>query len=464
VIDALCGFADLLRSHGADVGSAELIDTARALNSIDLADRHAVRRAMVLTIAWSARCPELFGQLFDDFFDGRDLDVLDAVEPDPARLDTVTLDTATLDADTIDAARIHTDEAVAVNSDDPVDGSSAGDQPPPTPAAPEPSRAAQDGPAQVAGTGELSAVPPRDDGASAATDEGALIVLPAAPPDAPLELARSALAAAVERRRSAAIAVSARPPRSNTVLTDPLTSADRAQLGRIVHRLDRQLDGAASWRRARNAHGTIDLRRTLRRSVTTGGLPVDLRHVGRRHDSARLVVLVDLSMSVRGTARLVLHLVHRMRSMMGSVHAFGFVDSCVPIDRALRMAEPTEAIEHVLGLVDVDAASDPGAALRQWWMQWHHLVTPSTHVMILSDGRCNGHDPAIDIVERFARRSASTVWISPEPQGAWTLGRGEMAQYASHVDRAVSVRSLADLDLLVPSGRRGARLRRGALV
>jgi hypothetical protein len=53
----------------------------------------------------------------------------------------------------------------------------------------------------------------------------------------------------------------------------------------------------------------------------------------------------------------------------------------------------------------------------------------------------------------------STLWISPEPQGAWTLGRGEMAEYARHVDRAISVRSLADLDLVVSTRRRGSRLR-----
>lgn len=59
------------------------------------------------------------------------------------------------------------------------------------------------------------------------------------------------------------------------------------------------------------------------------------------------------------------------------------------------------------------------------------------------------------MIDRITRRSASTTWITPEPEGAWTLGRGEMAQYATLVDKAVSVRSLDDLERLVDTRRRG---------
>ena len=69
--------------------------------------------------------------------------------------------------------------------------------------------------------------------------------------------------------------------------------------------------------------------------------------------------------------------------------------------------------------------------------------------MILSDGRCNGNDPAYETVRKITARSASTLWISPEPSGSWTLGRGEMAEYATCVDRALTVRSVGDLDAIV---------------
>jgi uncharacterized protein with von Willebrand factor type A (vWA) domain len=447
MIDALCGFATVVRNHGGDVGSAELIDAARALTLIDLADRSAVRTVLTVTIAWSADQPDLFQQLADDWFSGRDLDRPGDEAADLGD-DVSGLDTIALDADTVDAARIHTDEAVAIESPEPPDDFSTGHRDTPTTPTESPSRPAADGAEQVRAAGDLALLPPREDAGDAACGDEIVLELPVEPPDADLELARAALAAAVERRRLAT-ARQVAAVRPVTALTAALTAQERARIGRVVQRLDRQLDGAASWRRTHAPQGAIDLRRTLRRTVTTAGMPVDLRHVDRRHDGARLVVLADLSVSVRGTARLVLHLVHRMRTMRGAVRAFGFVDACVPIDRALRVADPSIAIEYVLGLVDVHAASDPGVALRQWWTRSHHLVTPRTHVMILGDGRCNGNDPAFEVIERLTRRGASTTWITPEPRGAWTLGRGEMEQYAERVDRAVTVRSLDDLERLV---------------
>lgn len=453
MIDALCGFAAVVRNHGGDVGSAELIDAARAFRLIDLADRSAVRAALTITIAWSADRPDLFQRLVDDWFDGGDLDLPSDEPVSPSGLDTITLD-----ADTIDAARIHTDDAAAIDTPEPANDATRSPRDTPTAPTPSPNRPGTEGAEEVAAAGDLAPVPPRDHADDAASGDEVVLQLPMEPPDADLELARSALAAAVERRRlvTARQVPAVRPV---TALTVSLSAHEQARIGRVVQQLDRRLDGAPSWRRTHAHGGTIDLRRTMRRTVTTAGLPIDLRHVDQRVDAARLVVLVDLSVSVRGTARLVLHLAHRMRTMRGVVRAFGFVDECVAIDRALRVADPVIAIEHVLGLVDVDAASDPGAALRQWWSRSHHLVTPLTHVMILGDGRCNGNAPAFEVIERLTRRSASTTWITPEPRGAWTLGRGEMEQYAKRVDRAITVRSLDDLERLIaaPITRLGKR-------
>jgi uncharacterized protein len=442
MIPALCGFAGLLRDRGGHVSTAETIDAARALALTDLADRSAVKRALALTISWSAERPDVFDETFDAWFDGQDVDIAGLADTGPATGGPPD-DTIELSTGTVEAARIHTDDALTVESQDSITTTSndtLGSQRPAT-------RPAAEGAEQPAEGGDLAPVPPHDDADPAATGDH-LHDLPTDPPAAELELARRTLAAAVERRRSAAPHPTIATTRTVTTVVAPFSTDERTRLGRAVHLLDRRLDGAASWRRDRASRGDVDLRRTLRRTVCTAGTPIELRHVGRRPDGTGLVVLVDLSVSVRGTARLVLHLVHRLRTMQGSVRAFGFVDSCVPIDRALRVADPTVAVGKVFGLVDGNATSDPGAALRQWWATSHRVVTPRTHVMILGDGRCNGHDPAFEVVEHVTARSASTTWITPEPHGAWTLGRGEMAEYAARVDRAVTVRTLDDLERL----------------
>lgn len=452
MISGLCGFADLIRRNGGEVGAGELIDTARSLLLVDIRDRSAVEGCVRLNLSWASENPDGFRDLFASWFSGASL-----AQPSEVDAPTDELASVTIDADLVEAACIHTDDALAVEQpresvdDGPDDdggteaATSEHGEPAPNPASGQPSADGR----QVAGHGDLVAAPPTDavtDGSQGEVD--VVVELPDTPLDGALELARSALDSALEHRR-ATLAYGDHAPRSLRAHTDPLSRTEREALIHAARRVDRRLQGHASWRRRPARVGAVDLRRTMRTSVTTAGLPVAVRHRGRRCDAARLVVLVDVSLSVRGTSRLVLHLVHRLRSSVGSLRAFGFVDSFVPIDRALRTQDPANAIEAVLGLVDVHANSDPGRALRRWWSTWHYLVDPSTHVMILSDGRCNGQDPAFGTVQAITARSASTTWISPEPRGAWTLGRGEMEEYAKRVDRAVTVRSFEDLDRLV---------------
>ncbi|MEM9518841.1 MAG: VWA domain-containing protein [Actinomycetota bacterium] len=453
MISGLCGFAELVRRNQGHVGAAELIDVARAFTLIDLADRAAVHHALKVGLSWATVNPDGFDELFALWFSGN---ALDAIEDDVVDADD--LATVALDTDTIDAARIHTDEAVAIEqaeadadgatNDDGLQGSTT-----------TPAQAHIDGGQEVTSHGDLAMAPPTDEtGETQVREADVVVALPEAPPDTSLELAREVLTTALERRRNAS-GLSFAANRV-TALTQPLTRTERDHLNRCVRRLNRELNGSSSWRRRQAPYGTIDLRRTMRRTVTAAGMPIDVRRLGRRHDAARLVVLVDVSLSVRGTSRLVLHLVHRLRSAVGSLRSFGFVDTFVPIDRALRTADSTRAIEAVLGAVDVQAASDPGRALRAWWSRWHYLVSPETQVVILSDGRCNGRDPAFETVRKITAQSAATLWISPEPAGAWRLGRGEMVGYAAAVDRAVTVRSVDDLEAIAlgpASGRRVAR-------
>ena len=451
MISGLCGFAERVRQHGGDVGAAELIDAARAFTLIDLADRKAIEGALRLTISWASLQPKAFQELFDSWFAADGFEVSVAEDEVPEALFGVALD-----AETIDAARIHTDDALALEDrPDSVDEATADDGV----RGSNPARAAGDdsGAPTTGHEGDLAGAVPSDDlGASSRQRDDVVVSLPTAPPGTELELARSAMSAALAARRSGRVL--AAPSTTVTAVTAPLKPAEQVAITSCVRRLKRELSGAPSWRRRPARTGAVDLRRALRRTVTAGGLPIDISYLGYRHDAARLVVLVDLSLSVRGTSRLVLHLLHRLRSSVGSLRTFGFVDTFVPIDRALRTDDAVRAIENVLGSVDLNASSDPGRALRAWWSRWHQIITPETHVVILSDGRCNGNDPGYEIVRKIAARGAATTWISPEPPGAWGLGRGEMAEYVRCVDEAIAVRRLDDLErITVRSGRVGTR-------
>ncbi|MFV0309580.1 MAG: VWA domain-containing protein, partial [Desertimonas sp.] len=112
------------------------------------------------------------------------------------------------------------------------------------------------------------------------------------------------------------------------------------------------------------------------------------------------------------------------------------------------------------GPLDPARPSDYGAALGSLWHRYAALVSPSTSVVLLGDGRSNGRDPGLGHVTELTRRARRTVWCTPEPEGAWGFGNGEMAHYAERVDGAVSLRTLDDLQRAIRESVFDARPRR----
>ena len=106
MISGLCGFAELIRRSGGEVGAAELIDAARACTLIDLADPGAVEQSLRMSLSWATVQPDAFGELFAAWFGGGAGDGEEGLDPEETT-------TVSLDADTVDAARIHTEEATA---------------------------------------------------------------------------------------------------------------------------------------------------------------------------------------------------------------------------------------------------------------------------------------------------------------------------------------------------------------
>lgn len=122
-------------------------------------------------------------------------------------------------------------------------------------------------------------------------------------------------------------------------------------------------------------------------------------------------------------------------------------------DRSGRIELPTGCIVEQaaqrcgeIGMADhVGDASDYGVALGSLWHRFASLLRSSTTVLILGDGRSGGRDPGFAHVDALVRRCRRTVWWTPEAEGAWSFGNGEMTEYAERVDAAMTVRTLDDL-------------------
>ncbi|MFI7130436.1 VWA domain-containing protein [Nonomuraea sp. NPDC050153] len=232
--------------------------------------------------------------------------------------------------------------------------------------------------------------------------------------------------------------------------TEAVDEQSRRELETSLRRLARTLSGALTATRRDNPRGRAHAARTMRQNMRYDGIPFRPVTTTRVENAPRLVVLADVSLSVRATARFTLYLVHGLQSLFGQVRSFAFVDEPQEITE-LFAGHPLEQVSNLVfgaagGLLNVDADSDYGRTFELMLAEHRSALTRKTTLLMLGDGRGNGHDPNLDAFEELARRARQTIWLTPEPRYSWRLGRCDLPGYAEHCDQVHVVPDLARLE------------------
>ncbi|MFJ4673452.1 vWA domain-containing protein [Kitasatospora purpeofusca] len=208
-----------------------------------------------------------------------------------------------------------------------------------------------------------------------------------------------------------------------------------AELRRTVHPLARKLATRLAARRRRAARGRIDLRRTLRRSLSTGGVPLRPVHRLRRPARPELVLLCDVSGSVAGFSDFTLLLVQAMRDQFSKVRVFAFVNRTAEVTDLLTRGggDPATLARRILTEAKVmghHGNSDYGSALGEFAERHLDAVGPRTAVLILGDARNNYRDPHLPALRMIATRARQVHWLNPEQPSLWGTGDSAAPDYA----------------------------------
>ncbi|MDF2823793.1 MAG: hypothetical protein K0R68_1201 [Mycobacterium sp.] len=259
------------------------------------------------------------------------------------------------------------------------------------------------------------------------------------------------LPAALKRHLEALLAlentiIEAREMREARV--DRIGETERAELEDSLRRLARSLHGALTHRRRVAAAGRVDSGQTMRRNMRYDGVPFMPVTVRRAEDRPRLVVLADVSLSVRATSRFTLNLVHGLQDLFTQVRSFAFVADVAETTELFRDHPSEKALGLIFGgdLIDVDANSDYGSVFGEFLAEHASAVSRRTTVLVLGDGRNNANHPNLAAFEEITRRARETVWLTPEPRYSWSLGSCDMPAYAEYCDRVRVVRDLSGLE------------------
>jgi uncharacterized protein len=226
------------------------------------------------------------------------------------------------------------------------------------------------------------------------------------------------------------------------------STTDLRQMREVVRPLARKLASRLSQRRRHYRQGRLDMRRTLRHSLNTGGVPMDVKFHAQRSTKPDIVMLCDVSGSVAEFAHFTLMLMHAMHSEMARLRTFVFVDGIADVTDTLTDAvddfDPRFLI-HQSGVVVGDGHSDYGGVLATFVREHLAAVTPATTVIITGDARTNYRAAGFDDFATMAARAKRVFWLNPEPRADWDNKDSEASQFALWCNDVFEVRTLNDL-------------------
>jgi uncharacterized protein len=219
-------------------------------------------------------------------------------------------------------------------------------------------------------------------------------------------------------------------------------TAGRSQLAdmrRAIYPLSRKLATRLAARRRRARRGEIDVRRTLRRSMSTGGIPIKPAYRHRRPSRPELVLLCDMSGSVAGFANFTLLLTQALSDQFSKVRAFAFVETTDEVTHLVKAGAEDPAglatrIHREAKLTRWDGHSDYTHALQVFADEWLDAVGPKTSVLILGDARNNGGDPNLAALRRIVGNARRAYWLNPEAERLWSTGDSVARDYERVVE------------------------------
>lgn len=232
---------------------------------------------------------------------------------------------------------------------------------------------------------------------------------------------------------------------------DFLTASTReiAALEELLRPLPQQLASAVASKRRHHGHRHLDFRRTIRSSMSTGGVPVEPRCRPPHPPKPELVVLADISGSVATFARFTLALTHAMRGTFRSVRSFVFVDGTDEVTDLLAdstdIADAAERIDAAGAGVLLDGRSDYGSAFRTFHERWGSQVSSRSIIIVLGDARSNYRRPSADSLAAVTGRASATYWLNPERAVSWDTGDSIMSKYGAHCDAVFECRNVRQL-------------------
>jgi uncharacterized protein with von Willebrand factor type A (vWA) domain len=211
---------------------------------------------------------------------------------------------------------------------------------------------------------------------------------------------------------------------------------DLAQVHRVVAQLKRRLATQGHELKGRRRHAHVDVRRTMRASLQTGGVPIELKYRPQRPRRPEIFVLCDVSTSVTSASTFFLSVLHALHDAFRKLRSFVFIERISEVtdvfERERDFQAASEAISKDAGVADISGYTDYGRVWTEFLSLIEDELHPRATVIVLGDARTNGRPPRDDVFAAITAKAGRTFWLNPEPRLYWNYGDSVIAAYEQH--------------------------------
>lgn len=230
---------------------------------------------------------------------------------------------------------------------------------------------------------------------------------------------------------------------------ESLTEQDKEILRKEVQRLAAALRTRVALRQKRAKTGQLDAKATIRANLKHGNVPFNIKH-REKSLKPRLVVICDISTSMRYCSELMLSLLYELQDQISKTHAFAFIDHLEYISPEFIGKDAREAVKHVLSKMPSGYYNtDFGYTLENFAQDYLDTIDQRTTILVVGDGRNNYNDPRIDLFKVMARRSRRIIWLTPEPVALWGTGDSDLFEYTAECDMVMNAGTVGELSAAV---------------
>ncbi len=227
-------------------------------------------------------------------------------------------------------------------------------------------------------------------------------------------------------------------------ISAPQTAEIKKKISKLAHKLATRL----SFRRRRAKHGKIDLPKTIRKSMATGGVPIKPAFRDRYPTRPEIVILCDISGSVRIFSEFMLQLVYSIQNRFVHVRSFVFVDTPDEVTQYMHNREIEDGIRDIYNKARFSktAFSDYGQMFIEFCENYLAVLNKKTTLIVIGDARNNYHRAHTDYYQKMCEEVKKVIWLNPEPSENWDNEDSIMSVYGPFCHQVFECRNLQQLD------------------